>query len=237
METEAEEREGNLFPRAGVTISVLLSLLMLGVGAAVWADLPAMVPSGKVDFSGEPTMTPRPLFAMAMPAVTLLVVPTVAFLPALGERFQRVSGQGTPWSAPSLRRFLNLLLPLLSLALAALHTVLLLWEAGHATWPSNDHLMAAVLAFFLVGLGLIVPLLRAARGSDDPAARWWERARRPVSAGIVLVGSVAGATGFLLGEPVMAAYATGLIGPVILVGCAVPFIGERNRKNDSRSDS
>lgn len=220
METETTERGGAPFPRVGVTISVFLSLLMLGVGAAVWADLPPMVPGGKVDFAGEPTMTPRPLFVVAMPAVTLLVVPTLAFLPALGERFQRVSGQGTPWSEPSLRRFLDLLLPLLSLALAALHTVLLLWEAGRATWPSNDHLMVAILTFFLVGLGLIVPLLRAARGSDDPAARWWERARRPVSAGIVLVGSVTGATGLLLGEPVMAAYATGLIGPVILVCCA-----------------
>lgn len=235
METETRERGENLFPRVGVAISVLLSLLMFGVGAAVWADLPAMIPGGKVDFAGEPTMTPRWLFAVAMPSVTLCVAPVVAFLPALGERFQRLSGQGAPWSSPSLRRFLNLLLPLLSLVLAILHTVLLLREAGRATWPSTDHLMLAVLALFLVGVGLIVPLLRPGAGSDDPVARWWERARVPVGVGIVLVGSVTAATGFLLGEPVMAAYATGLIGPVILVGCAVPFIGERNRKNDSRS--
>lgn len=237
MESEFREGGTNSFPKAGVAVSVLLSLLMLGVGAALWADLPAMVPSGKVDFDGEPTMTPRWLFTVAMPSVAILIAPALAFLPGLGERFQRVSGQGAPWSTSSLRRVLNLFLPLLSLVFAALHTVMLLREAGRETWPPTDHLVALVLAVFLVGLGLITPLLRAGRGSDDLFARWWDRARRPMGAGIVLVVVVTGATGLLLGEPVMAAFSVGLIGPAILVGCAVPFIGERNLKIDSRSGS
>lgn len=237
MQSEFQKGGASPFPRSGVAVSVLLSLLMFGVGAVLWADLPSMIPSGKVDFDGEPTMTPRWLFVVTMPSVTLLLLPSLAFLPGSRERFQRVSGARNPWSTSSLRRVLNLFLPLLALVFAALHGAVLLREAGRETWLPIDQLVVLVLAVFLVGFGLITPLLRTGRGDGDLFARWWGRARGPVGAGIALVGVVTGVAGLLLEEPVMATGSMGLIGPVIFVGCAFPFIKGRNRENDVRSGS
>lgn len=90
------------------------------------------------------------------------------------------------------------------------------------------------MAGLLAATGLLVPLLRTRSGHDTVAARWWGRARRPVGVGLMLVGVATGLVGFLVPGSLWAIFLSVLTMPVILLGCAFPFIGDQGWRHESR---
>lgn len=233
---QGEAGEGAFpFPWVGAAASLAMIVLMIGVSRALWPELPEMVPSGKVGLDGEPTLTPRWLYASAAPGVLALLVLLMSVGVLVGAWFQRELRMPVIWSAKGARAVLNLFLLLMGALVLAVHTVMLHSEAGRELPLSTDHMMVVILSGHLVGLGLLLPLLRAKTGYDTLPARWWDRARWPVGTAVALVGGVCAAVGFLASEPILAAYLVGLMLPAILIGCAVPFVGNQDWKNKTRS--
>lgn len=214
-------------PWAGAAVASLMALAAAGVAASLWSELPEMVPSGKVGLDGEPTLTPRWLFATAMPGVIALLVGVLLVGPRIGARFQRALRMPMFWSVRSTRWLMDLFLVLLGGFMLATHVIILHSEAGRDLPFSTEHLMALLMAGFLVAMGLLVPLMRARSGYDTVAARWWARARWPVSVGVMLIGVATGLVGILVPGPLWAVLVGVLMMPVILLGCAFPFIGDQ----------
>ncbi|GAB3705908.1 hypothetical protein [Nocardiopsis oceani] len=223
------------FPWAGSAVGLVLVVLMAVVSWTHWAELPRMVPSGKVDLAGEPTLTPRWLYASAAPSVMVLLMVILSIGLPIAARFQRELTMPVFWSAKGARALLDLFLVLMGGFVLVIHTVMLRAEAGRELPLSTDHMMVLFVAAFLVGMGLLVPLLRAKADYDTLSARWWDRARWPVGIAVALVGVLCAAVGFLASEPMLAAYLVGLMLPAILIGCAVPFVGNQEWKNKTRS--
>lgn len=228
-------RGGVPVPWLGAASASLMALIAVGVTASLWSELPEMVPSGKVGLDGEPTMTPRWLFATAMPGVTLLLVAVLLVGPSLGARFQRALRMPVFWSGRSSRALMDLFLVLLGGFLLATHLIMLHLEAGRDLPLSAEHLLALLVAGFLVAMGLLVPLTRARAGYGTVGARWWDRARWPVGVGFVLLGVATGLVGLLVPGTLWAPLVGVLTVPVILLGCAFPFLGNQRWKNRPRS--
>ncbi|MBR8744185.1 hypothetical protein [Nocardiopsis sp. MG754419] len=215
------------FPRAG-TVAAIAAVAFMGlVSVHLWSALPDPVPSGERDLDGAPSTVPRGVFVSVLPLAALLLVGVFALVVRVGSGFQRAPGRAVPWSSPSLRRVLNLFLLLMALLLATVHTVALHDAAGRMPEASADRLIALSVAAFLVGMGLIVPLLRVEAGRDGAPARRWHRARVAVGVVVGLLGVLSAAAAFLLPGPVVAAASMVLVGPVILAGRAVPRAEER----------
>ncbi|MBQ1082215.1 hypothetical protein KBX21_13520 [Nocardiopsis sp. B62] len=217
-------------PWVGAVLASLMALVAVGVTVTLWPEIPEVVPSGKVGLDGEPTMTPRWLFTTAVPGTILLLVTALTVGARLGAGFQRALRLPVFWSGRSLGRLLDLNLAVLAAFLLAVHVVMLHSESGRELPMSTDQLMALLLAVFLMALGLLVLVVRAREGHDTPAVRWWNRARWSVGGGVVAVGVLTGAVG-LLPEPRWAALTGVLLMPVILLGCAVPFVGDQSWRN------
>ncbi|MFE9243208.1 hypothetical protein [Nocardiopsis sp. NPDC006938] len=224
----AEARGAVPVPWVGAAFATLTALVGLGVTVALWGEIPQTVPSGKVGLDGEPTMTPRWLFASAVPGVVLLLVAVVTVGARVGSGFQRALRLPVFWSRRSAGWLLDLHLALLSGFLLAVHVVILYSESGRDLPLGPDRLVALIMAAFLVGLGLLVPVVRTREGRDTPATRWWRRARWPVGGGVAAVGALTGAVGLLAPGAQWAAVAPMLLLPVILLGCAVPFLGDQS---------
>ncbi|WP_017585813.1 hypothetical protein [Nocardiopsis ganjiahuensis] len=222
-------------PWVGAALASLMALAALGVAGALWAELPEMVPNGRVGLDGEPALTPRWLFVTAMPGVTLLLVAVMLVGPRAGVRFQRALRLPVPWPGRGARRSMDLFLVLMGAFLLATHVVMLRSEAGRALPLSTEHLVVLLVAGFMAGVGLLVSLLRSGDGHDTVAARWWDRARRPVGVGLALVGVATGLVGFLVPGTLWAVLMGVLMMPVILLGCVFPFIGKQEWMHRTRS--
>lgn len=231
----AAGRGGGPVPWVGAALASLMALAALGVSGALWAELPEMVPSGKVGLDGEPALTPRSLFATAVPGATLLLVTAVLVGPRVGMRLQRALRLTVIPLGRGARRAMDLFLVLMGGFMLAIHVVVLHAEAGRPLPPATEHLVVLLVAGFVAGLGLLVPLMRSGDGHDTVAARWWDRARRPVGVGLVLVGVATGLVGFLVPGTLWAVLMGVLMTPVILLGCAFPFIGKQDWMNRPRS--
>jgi hypothetical protein len=233
----AAEQEGVPVPWAGAAVASLTVLTGTGVSLWLWPELPEMVPNGKVGLDGEPALTPRRLFAAVMPGVVLLLVTALTLGARAGVRFQRSLRLPMPWSGRRIRVLMDLFLILMSVFLLAVHVIVLHEEAGRGLPLAAEQLMPLLMAGFLAALGLMVPLLRTGEGLATAAARWWERARRPVGAGLVLTGAVVGLVGLLLPGTLWATLVGVLMIPAILLGCAFPFAGDQSWRNESRDEA
>ncbi|MFE3461110.1 hypothetical protein ACFXKD_26500 [Nocardiopsis aegyptia] len=227
-------RDGPPFPWAGAFLSVVAVLVMLGVSVVLWPELPARA-AGDAAFGGEGSHPPRLLMAVAMPAVTVMIVGCTALGPLLGAALQRGLGLPRHRSGRADRALMNAFLVLIAVFLSATHTVLLHEEAGRALFLPLERLLVLLTAGLLVGCGLLVALLRTSGGTDHVVVRWWGRARRPVGAAIAAVGVLIGSAGSLLPEAVHAAPLAGLLAPAIALGCAVPLVGDQSWRHGSRS--
>ena len=212
-----------------------MAVAAVGVSASLWPELPDMVPSGKVGLDGEPTLTPRWLFAAAMPGITLLVVVVMLVGARIGVRFQKALQLPVVWPERGGRWLMDLFLVLLAGFVLATHVVLLHSETGRDLPLPTEHLVVLLTAGFTAGLGLLVAFIRAGADQDTVMARWWDRARWSVGGGLVLVGLATGLVGFLVPGTLWAILMGVLMVPVILLGCAFPFIGNQNWKNRPRS--
>ncbi|KOX17084.1 hypothetical protein ADL05_11045 [Nocardiopsis sp. NRRL B-16309] len=231
-----DDEEGSSFPWAGVLLSVLAVLAMLGVSVALWAELPTRA-SGDAAFGGDGSRPPRLLMAAAMPGVTAMIVGSMALGPLLGPALHRGMGLPRHWSGRSDRALMNAFLVLIAVFLLAAHTVLLHEEAGRALFLPLERLLVLFTSGLLVGLGLAVALRRTPTGNGHVVARWWDRARRPVGAAVVVVGAVVASVGSLLPEAVHAAPLVALLAPAMALGCAVPLVGDQSWRHGNRSGS
>lgn len=240
----AESATGNVaeyeefpVPWTGAAVASLAALAGAGVSLWLWPELPEMVPSGKAGLDGEPSSTPRWLFAAAMPGVILLLVVVLALGSRVGARFQRSLQLPTPWSGRRVRVLMDLFLVLMGALMLAVHVIVLHDEAGRVLPLSTEHLMVLLMAAFPVALGLTVPLMRTRDGLDTVAVRWWERARWPVGVGLILTGVVTGLVGFLVQGTLWASLMGVLILPAVLLGCAVPFVGDQGWRSETRGQT
>lgn len=222
-------------PRWGTLGTLATVVFMVAVSIHLYPGLPARVDSAEYDILRGSSDLPGWAVASILPAVSLTMVAVFSLVSVVGDRFHRALETPTPWSTRSLRRVVDLFSLLLALLLAALHVVTLYEVAGGGPSLPTDRIVALTLAAFLVGMGAIAPILRAERPEETPAARWWEQARGWVGASIALVGVATGVMGLVLPDPTVAAYTVMLMGPAILVGCAVPFVGDREWKKEPRS--
>lgn len=240
MENIAGQGESPV-PWTGAAVASLAALAGAAVSLWLWPELPEMVPSGKAGLDGEPTLTPRWLFAAAMPGVVLILVAVLALAARVGVRFQRSLRLRLPvprpWSGRRIRLLMDLFLVLMGVFLLAAHVIVLHAEAGRDLFLSTEHLMLLLLVGFQVAVGLMVPLLSSGGGHDTPAARWWERARWPVGVGLMLTGAVTGLVGLLVPGTLWATLMGLLMLPAILLGCAFPFIGDQSWRNESRDET
>ncbi|WP_017581362.1 SdpI family protein [Nocardiopsis valliformis] len=229
------EQEQVPAPWTGVAVASLAALAGAGVSLWLWPELPEMVPSGRAGLDGEPSLTPRWLFAAAMPGVILLLVAVLALGSRVGLRFQRSLQLPTPWSGRRVRVLMDLFLVLMGAFMLAVHVIVLHGEAGRDLPLSTEHLVVLLMAAFSVALGLTVPLMRTRDGLDSVAVRWWERARWPVGVGLMLTGVVTGLVGLLVPGTLWSVLMGVLMMPAILLGCAFPFVGDQSWRNESRS--
>lgn len=109
---------------------------------------------------------------------------------------------------------MDLFLVLTAAFMLAAHVSVLHAEAGRDLPFPTDHLLVLLTAALLAALGLTVPLIRTRDGLDTVAARWRDRARRPVGVGLMLTGAL---TGLLFEVPPLPAVVTGaLLGGVYM---------------------
>lgn len=178
-------------PWAGIAVSALSVVIMVGIGWAMWDSLPDPIVTREATADRAGVALPKLVAVAALPMALLLIAAVMVVATKLGNRLRPLVDPRLVASPDSQTRSMNTLFTLLPLFLIVLQAGFLLSASG-SDFPLN-RVVAVAFGILLMGLGNLLPkILPASASRRDTMGHWllaWQRSQRGGGIAMMLVGA------------------------------------------------